>query len=282
MSHDPHSGYEIRIAEPAWREIVAWVKRSRRVAGPAVETGGLLFGERDDAARVIWVSEVSGPPPDSEATEHGFVCGVEGVSDLNAEKRRRTQDSVKAIGVWHAHPDAAPLPSPTDVRGMAAILDASPAPSARSLLLIVGHTTSGTPALGTLSSAAPTSNAWALVASSGLAPCSQRGGERAAPGRIGAIRRRRPGDRLPSWVPPSTARSGVLEQVEVISTVSGGSVIGAMYAYRDEPFEDFDHRVVEPAPAGPCARDRETGARVLGGPRRRRHSAHRRRCRQGR
>ena len=138
VSHDPHSGYEIRIAEPAWQEIVAWVERSRRVAGPAVETGGLLFGERDDAARVIWVSEVSGPPRDSEAAEDGFVCGVEGVSDLNAEKRHRTQDGVKAVGVWHAHPDGAPLPSPTDVRGMAAILDTSRAPSARSLLLIVG------------------------------------------------------------------------------------------------------------------------------------------------
>jgi integrative and conjugative element protein (TIGR02256 family) len=149
VSHDPHSGYEIRIAEPAWQEIIAWVKRSGRVAGPAVETGGLLFGERDDAVRVIWVSEISGPPRDSEAAEDRFVCGVEGVSDLNTEKRHRTQDGVKAIGVWHAHPGAAPLPSATDVRGMAAILDASRAPSARSLLLIIGHTTSATPTFGT-------------------------------------------------------------------------------------------------------------------------------------
>src|SRR5205807_176372 len=37
---------------------------------------------------------------------------------------------------------------------------------------------------------------------------------------------------------------GILEQVSVISSVSGGSVIGAMYAYSDDPFEEFDARVV--------------------------------------
>lgn len=38
---------------------------------------------------------------------------------------------------------------------------------------------------------------------------------------------------------------GVLERISVLSSVSGGSVIAAMYAYADEPFEDFDARVVE-------------------------------------
>ncbi|WP_420820945.1 patatin-like phospholipase family protein [Sandaracinus amylolyticus] len=37
---------------------------------------------------------------------------------------------------------------------------------------------------------------------------------------------------------------GILEQVRVLSTVSGGSVIGAMYAYSDDDFEAFDARVV--------------------------------------
>lgn len=40
-------------------------------------------------------------------------------------------------------------------------------------------------------------------------------------------------------------RRGVLDRVNVISTVSGGSVIGAIYAYQDEGFEEFDKRVVE-------------------------------------
>src|SRR5712692_9309979 len=37
---------------------------------------------------------------------------------------------------------------------------------------------------------------------------------------------------------------GVLQKISVISAVSGGSVIAGMYAYSDDEFTDFDHRVV--------------------------------------
>ena len=37
---------------------------------------------------------------------------------------------------------------------------------------------------------------------------------------------------------------GILDKVSVLSAVSGGSVIAAVYAYSDEPFEEFDRRVV--------------------------------------
>jgi NTE family protein len=36
---------------------------------------------------------------------------------------------------------------------------------------------------------------------------------------------------------------GILKRVRVLSTVSGGSVIGALYAASDEPFEDFEARL---------------------------------------
>jgi NTE family protein len=39
-------------------------------------------------------------------------------------------------------------------------------------------------------------------------------------------------------------RRGILDRVQVISSVSGGSVISAMYAYTDDSFEKFDARVV--------------------------------------
>jgi predicted acylesterase/phospholipase RssA/proteasome lid subunit RPN8/RPN11 len=246
VSDDPHSGYQIRIAEPAWREIVAWVERSRRVAGPTVETGGLLFGERDEALRITWVSEASGPPPDSQASKDGFVCGVTGVPELNGEKRSRSLNSVMVIGMWHSHPGSAPLPSPMDARGMAAILDASSSPSARSLLFIIGHATSGIPVFGTFEfsrSDVERMKAGALerVCAMRVAPprpVSRRvglalsgGGARAMAFHLGCLRALR--DR------------GILEQVEVVSCVSGGSIIGAMYAYGDGPFEEFDRRVVE-------------------------------------
>lgn len=36
---------------------------------------------------------------------------------------------------------------------------------------------------------------------------------------------------------------GLLSKVQVLSTVSGGSVIGALWAYSDDSFEEFDKRV---------------------------------------
>lgn len=40
-------------------------------------------------------------------------------------------------------------------------------------------------------------------------------------------------------------RAGLLNRVRVISGISGGSVLAAMYAYSDDPFETFDARVVK-------------------------------------
>lgn len=36
---------------------------------------------------------------------------------------------------------------------------------------------------------------------------------------------------------------GILEKIDVLSGVSGGSVIAALYAYSDEPFEEFERRI---------------------------------------
>ena len=36
---------------------------------------------------------------------------------------------------------------------------------------------------------------------------------------------------------------GILDQVKILSTVSGGSVIGALYTLTDEPFPEFENRV---------------------------------------
>lgn len=38
---------------------------------------------------------------------------------------------------------------------------------------------------------------------------------------------------------------GILEKINVVSAVSGGSIITALYAYSDRPFEEFDYHVVQ-------------------------------------
>lgn len=59
--------------------------------------------------------------------------------------------------------------------------------------------------------------------------CLSGGGSRAMAFHLGCLR--------------ALNQRGVLSKVDVVSTVSGGSVVGAMYAYSDDPFHEFELRV---------------------------------------
>ena len=98
----------------------------------------MLFGERDDAAGVIWVDEISGPPPDSVETPELFLCGTDGVLELDDYKRKRSHGSVRFLGMWHTHPNQSADFSSRDLRGMVELLDAARSPQAQGLVLIVG------------------------------------------------------------------------------------------------------------------------------------------------
>lgn len=98
----------------------------------------MLFGQIDEFMKIIWITEVSGPPPDSLASSEGFICGVEGVAALNEEKGHRSRGAISFIGMWHTHPGAEPIPSRTDRTAMRELLN-QPDFSARNfLMLIVG------------------------------------------------------------------------------------------------------------------------------------------------
>ena len=137
---DNVDGYTVTIAPQALTQLQAWVRQSEEINGPLVETGGHLFGERNDAARVIWVSEVSGPPPDSKASPNGFVCGIEGVAEASKDKSCSSGGSIRFVGMWHTHPQGSPKPSDTDYRSMRGIVDSPALSCPRSLLLIIGTT----------------------------------------------------------------------------------------------------------------------------------------------
>lgn len=245
ISIDPHAGYEIRITESAWADIMGWVEQSRRRVGPEVETGGLLFGERDDAARVVWVSEVIGPPPDSRASAAQFICGVKGTAEANNEKRKRTRESVRYVGMWHSHPGASPRFSYTDFDGMRQAIEVmTPSPS-KSLLLIVG-TPETTPKVGTYVFSRSDFAEWRdsgyqirTIAISAIRPVEKPrriglalsgGGSRAIAFHLGCLR--------------ALHDRGLLLQVDIISSVSGGSVITGMYAYSNDSFDEFDARTI--------------------------------------
>ena len=246
VSQDPHSGYEIRIAASAWSEIRGWIRQNQRTDGPDVETGGILFGERDDASRVVWVTEAIGPPPDSQKSAKGFVCGIEGTRETSDEKGNRTRRSIQCIGMWHTHPDSASLPSPTDFGGIKKIISSTDNPTPKFLLLIVGTDTgSDTSTIGTFvfkrSEFKELKNSIQVRACSIQTACQapktrriglalSGGGSRAIAFHLGCLR--------------ALHDRGILDQVRVISTVSGGSIIGAMYAYSNVPFEEFEKRVL--------------------------------------
>ena len=241
-------GYSVRMAPQAFADLRAWIRRSERLNGRLVETGGHLFGERNDAARVIWVSEVSGPPPDSKASPSGFVCGFEGVVESSKESSRFSRNSLKFIGMWHTHPNGSPRPSETDYRAMRDIVNDPSLSCPRSLLLVVGtsHQRDSFQAAGLLFSrgrvppcrelidqAEPMTVA--LPKNSGhprdVGLALSGGGARAMAFQLGCMR--------------ALHDRSILDRVDVISGVSGGSVLAAMYAYTTDDFEQFQKKVQE-------------------------------------
>ena len=241
-------GYEIRTSPQAWKQMEGWITRSRDAVGSDVETGGLSFGERNDAVGVIWVTEVSGPPSDSVARPDLFMCGTAGTQAAHVERERWSRGSVRYVGMWHTHPSAMPEPSQTDLHGMATILADGQVNPRRSLLSIIG-TPHEAPRLGTYvfgredfrTSREETyrsalahaflrgSNAESLVRRSELGLALSGGGSRAIAFHLGCLR--------------ALYARGILDKVGVISAVSGGAVLAAMYAYSDDDFSTFDARV---------------------------------------
>ena len=251
VGQDPESGYETRISRSAWDEMLAWASRSRRLAGPMVETGGLLFGQADDACKVIWVSEVIGPPPDSEASAELFLCGTAGTVEVSLEKDKRTRQSVRYVGMWHTHPASVPVPSGTDLEAMRRLTTVTQPAPARSLLVILRPDVSE-PSFGTfvfrradfeVKVGSTVLRRCLVTPAFPLAPKPRRiglalsgGGSRAIAFHLGCLR--------------ALNDRGLLGQIEIISAVSGGSVIAGMYAYSHDSFGEFDARVVRLLRAG--------------------------------
>ena len=246
-AQDQSGRYAVRVSPAAVREMRAWAKRSARTTDPSVETGGLIFGEINEAASVIWVTDVDGPPPDSDASDRHFTCGILGTRESAEMKHRRYRGSVECLGSWHTHPRTGPRPSPLDLSTVTRLLKGTESSRRKLALLILSGDPDGDPLLGahvfrtnlrprcfyhieedvseTISvEPAPVSPRNVGLALSG-------GGSRAIAFHLGCFR--------------ALHDLGLLSRLQVISSVSGGSVISAMYAYSSESFSDFDDRVVE-------------------------------------
>lgn len=132
-------GYAVLRSEVAALDMTAELKRIARTRSGKVETGGLIFGEIDDAHQVIWVDSVSGPPPDSTASETQFLCGTAGTKELNAFKSAASGKSSRFIGIWHTHPISRGRPSEDDLHAMLELLHFQEFPPRQVVMLIIGY-----------------------------------------------------------------------------------------------------------------------------------------------
>ncbi len=127
-------GYQARIAATAFAAIRQEVLQSRELRGPECETGGLLLGQVDHAAKIVWITEVSGLPPGSAAWAEGLVLDPAAERARTSARRRRSRGLVGYLGMWHSHPQHDVAPSDIDRTAMAGITR-NDAPA---VLLIVG------------------------------------------------------------------------------------------------------------------------------------------------
>ncbi len=135
---DPTTGYEIRIAPPALATMQAECGDAARRHGLLVETGGRLFGQVDNACRVVWVSSASNPPPDSERSSQRFRLGVAGVPELLAKLDAVSGGLARLVGEWHTHPGGPTTESSKDQDAMALLLTPVGLALSQELLLILG------------------------------------------------------------------------------------------------------------------------------------------------
>lgn len=146
-----HSGvYEVRIDRQAMERIHDFVQDMAPVGITEAEseTGGLLLGQFDEACRIVWVSEVTGPPDGSLAGPLGVAVNTPAAREDVCERSHRTGGLTAFVGLWHTHPHGSARPSEIDIEAMNKLLAESSSPSPRILLLVISPPGTGSPAVG--------------------------------------------------------------------------------------------------------------------------------------
>ena len=244
------NGLDFRMSANAWRDMTGWIRTGARERFAECETGGLLFGDFDETLGIAWITNVSGPPKDSTFSAQLFVCGTHGTSDLCENYEDRTHGIVRYVGTWHTHPVGSAEPSATDYAGIGAIFGATPSHGAHQLMVIVGHTSDERPQIGAYAFerddlvACRIGSSMALKVRGGVTTpplvaaldktiglALSGGGSRAVAFHLGTLR--------------ALEDLKLLDEVEVVSGVSGGSVMTGLLGYTEAPFAEIDGNAVK-------------------------------------
>ncbi|MGD9706402.1 MAG: ThiF family adenylyltransferase [Candidatus Delongbacteria bacterium] len=133
------NGYDIYLGVSAIQEMFANIRKNAREQDTWSETGGLLWGQWDKAARILWVTDASDAPPDSIRSSERFICGTKGIFEENSSRSIATFGACEYIGMWHTHPCSPPIQSLVDLQGMLQMLLTQKNCPRILLLIIIGR-----------------------------------------------------------------------------------------------------------------------------------------------
>lgn len=134
----PAGTMPVMLSPAALATVRAEARRGARLRGPDVETGGMLLGQIDEAAGVVFVDIATPPTPDSRLSNAYFEHGVDGAQDLVEHHRSRTNGATGFVGMWHTHPYGPAHPSPTDELSTANLVTPVTGGASRCLIMIFG------------------------------------------------------------------------------------------------------------------------------------------------
>jgi integrative and conjugative element protein (TIGR02256 family) len=113
--------------------------KSMREARLPNETGGVLMGVVDVAAKRIDIVDAWDQPPDSWGSPALFERGTGGLEQRVFDAMKRTLDQVRYVGKWHSHPRNHPTsPSNIDVAQIVWLTDSLASDGCPALMIIVG------------------------------------------------------------------------------------------------------------------------------------------------
>ena len=238
---------QFRVAASVWRDVRGWIRSGARERTPEDETGGLVFGQLDETLGIAWLSNVSGPPQDSCFSPERFVCGTDGTRKLSETYDEHSRGMVRYIGTWHSHPRSPATPSSTDYAGIASIFATNPGQGAHQLMMIVGNSAQSDAELGLYVYEKRTVR---ICKESAVAEIAPDGGRRQAPpipasGQSIGLALSGGGSRAVAFH-LGTLRAledlGFLDEIQVLSGVSGGAVMAGLLGYTNEDFQAVDKK----------------------------------------